>query len=217
MFEWLNENEGRSYPFVDAGKQGIPDELVVDLIVSGPADDLVGAYLSSLVVRNNLISLSIAGPSGGLLVFTAASPTPYAPLGMTPVRNGIGGYVSFGAGMEAGTLLLERRDMSFDPVMVDPGCLRALDARTVTSIGKSGVRDEDSLRGIVNLEVSPNMTISHQDNVVTLGLREESRREFVSKCDKSAVFDECGRPPIRNISGVSPNEDGVIWLEFDNG
>lgn len=217
MIEWLNENEGRAYPFVDAGKHDIPDELVVDLTVSGPSEYVEGAYLSSIVVRGNIISLSIAGPSGGLLVYTAVDPSPHAPHGMTPVRDGIGGYVSFGVGMSSGAVDVDKRDMSSDPIMLDPGCLRFLDGQVVESLGKLGVRDEDSLRGVVNLAVSQNMTIAHADNVVTIGLQEDSRSDFVSKCDRDAVFDECGRPPIRQISGVSPDENGKILLEFQNG
>ena len=216
MIEWLNENEGRSYPFVNAGRYGIPDEVVVDLVVSGPAEILEGAYLSSLVVRSSLVSLSIGSPNGGFVVFTMAGPEPYRPYGMTPVRDGIGGYVTFGLGL-SGDLQLDLRNMSVDPIVVDPGCLRPANDRVVKSVGKYGVRNVDALRGVVNLVVSPNMTLAHAGNVISIGLNDEARREFVAKCDKRAIFNECGAPPIRKINGVGPDEDGKLTLEFNNG
>ena len=216
MIEWFNENEGRAYPFVDAGKQGIPDELVVDLVLSGPAEQLDGAYLSSIVVRHGLVSLSISGPEGGLAVFTAANPETYVPHGMTPIKDGIGGYVTFGLAVDMDDLELDRRNMTDFPVMVDPGCLRALDGLVVDSVGKLDVREEDHLRGIVNLFVSQNMTLSRAGSTIYIGLKDDDKGDFVSKCDRSAVFDECGKPPIRKISGVGPDEDGVLYLEFKN-
>lgn len=214
--EWLNENEGRSYPFVDAGLEEIPDELVVDMVLTGKSDELKDAYVSSIVVRGAIVSVAIASPSvGALAVFTANGPVKYRPYGLVPLRDGVGGYVSFGVGIEA-NLALDKRTMR-NVVYVDPGCLKPLNDSYVSSLGKFGVRDDQALRGIVKLAVGSGVTLTHAGQVITIGLDEELARDLTPKCSTKAVFDECGSPPVRSINGVTADEDGKITLEFSNG
>lgn len=215
--EWLNENENRSYPFVDAGLADIPDEIVVDMVLTGPATDIEGAYLSSFVVHGSLISLAVASPSAGALaVFTANAPDKYRPYGLTPIRDGVGGYLSFGIGIEA-DIDLDRRNLAKSPIGIDPGCLKPLNDKYVSSLGKYGIRDDQALRGVVKLEVGNGVTLEYQEGVISIGLTDEASRELVPKCATKAVFDECGSPPIRKINSVEPDEDGKIILEFVNG
>jgi len=216
MTEWLNENEGRAYPLVDSSKYDIPDELLVDMVLSGPLEVLEGAYLQSLVVRGDVVSVVIAGNVGALAAYTSRAPQLYRPYAMTQLRTGIGGYVTFGVGIDAG-LSIDLRNLTTDKVMVDPGCLRGTSTGPVTSVGKYGTILTDALNGIVNLSVGPNVTIAHAGSVITLGLSESARKDLLPQCERYAIFGECGTPPIRRINGVCPDEDGNIILEFDNG
>lgn len=213
MLEYLNENEGRAYPFVDSSIIGLPDDLVTDMVIAGPAEDLEGAFLSSIVKRGTLISVAIASPVGGLTVVTVASPEQGKPYELSQVRTGVGGFITFGDGVTEQTEL----NLVGIELPVDPGCLRPTRVAGVASVGKLGVQKSASLTGVVSLRVSPNMTVSHTDNTIFIGLTPEAREDFVAKCDRRAIFDECGEPPVRRIAGVGCDENGKITLEFDNG
>ena len=70
--QWYNENEGRSYPIdefttQDDSSQLLPSNLIVDLSIT--ADPIyTNIYLSYIKVTSNVVSVSIASDTGGLLV-----------------------------------------------------------------------------------------------------------------------------------------------------
>jgi len=212
MIEYLNENEGRAYPFINSSAEGIPDELVTSLVISGPRAVIATARLSSLVKRGELISLSISSDYGGLVVCTRFAPEASIPYPLTTVTPGVGGFVIFGDGLSD----IEDFNKVNISVAIDPGALRPSPERGVSSINKYGVTDASSLRGLVNLRVNDAMTLEADGNIIRIGINDSSARDFQPKCNRRAVFEECGDPPIRKIAGVPPDENGLITVEFQN-
>ena len=147
MLEYLNENEGRAYPFIDSSAEGIPDEMVTSIVLSGPRDFIQTARLSSLTKRGSLVSLSIASDYGDLVVCTRFAPEAYVPYPFTPVAAGVGGFVTFGSGLSN----LDDVNKTNLAVKLDPGTLRPSPARGVASINKYGVQESSALRGLVRL------------------------------------------------------------------
>lgn len=212
MIEYLNENEGRAYPFIDSSVEGIPDELITSLVISGPREAIATSRLSSLVKRGELVSLAVSSDYGDLVVCTRYAPVPNVPYPLTTVTPGVGGFVIFGNGL-SNVDDMNKFNLS---VAIDPGALRPSPEKGVSSINKYGVTDASSLRGLVNLRVNDTMTLEADGNVIRIGINGANIKDFQPKCNRRAVFDECGDPPIRKIAGVPPDEDGLITIEFQN-
>ena len=216
--QWYNENENRMYPVselvsgTDDSGANLLTGILCDLSVAGPVNLLTGAYLSMLVLTPDMLSISIASPAGGLVVGTWPRPvTPYEPYALEPVAGGTTGYAVFGmlaADLPTGRYMFSGPTQSG----LDQRALRMLEAASVGSVARYGSA-ATKLKGIVQLQISQNLTWRYEGGVIKLGLVDKVQSDFVGPCDKSGVLDQCGLPPLRTMNGVQGDVNGVITLE----
>lgn len=222
MMEYYNENEFRSYPIYENTSRAsiedniiLSDNLLVDLAIVCP-ENLTDFYLSSLVITPMLVSVSIAHSTGGLLVGTFTRPiVVYKPYALTPIQAMSSGYIVFGSGINN---IVNYRFISNSTERsgLDPKTIKQIMTPVVMSLSRYQSLSK-GLRGIVNLEPGPNVTIRFHEGKIKVGLIDGVRSSFVNPCDKKAIFTECGSPPIRTINGVGPDENGAITIEVKNG
>jgi hypothetical protein len=221
--EYLNENENRSYPLaedapaVGANGTALPRDLIVDLGIVIPRGLAGTLYVSGVTVTPALLSVAIASTAGGAFTFTAARPvTLYRPYSLTSLISMASGYITFGRGAE----YLQSGSFIFNSVVasgLDPRAVRLMDSQAVTSVGPYRGQDSIKFRNDISLVAGTNVTIRYADGKIKIGLAEAVRSQFVGPCDRQAIFNNCGAPPIRTINGVTPDANGIIAIEVQNG
>lgn len=222
MIEYYNSNEMRAYPLyenairVAADGTALPNDMIADLVVTVPRTVAASLYLGAMTVTPGIVSISIGSSAGGIFAGTYGQPVvPYRAYALSPVVGMASGYVVFGQGILRST---EFRFVSGSLVVsgLDEGTVHPIEPEAVLSVGRYLALDKLALKGIVKLEAGDNITIRYHEGKIKVGLVEASRYLFVGPCDRQALFDNCGGPPIRTINGVRPDEHGAITLEIDN-
>jgi len=214
--EWFNENENRQYPLSEdiLNSVGLPTSVLADVCISVPETVVDDVYLSMISISAGIVSVSFAASSGGLAVGTFARPVEaHRPYALTPVVDSVSGYVVFGAGVNDGITSGSYRFTGLSDGKVDTNALKPVEAVPVTAIRRLNSDPSDTLDGIIKLEAGTNMVLTHSGNIIKLSLVEAVRAEFLGPCDKYAIFDACGAPPIRTINGVGPSSSGKLTIE----
>jgi hypothetical protein len=212
--DWYNENDFRAYPIredslkIDVDGKLFPDDIISDIAVSVPRD-LEDVHLSMVSITPTLVSVSVAASGSGILAVTLPRTDPYVPQVLTPIVEDVSGFVVFGQGLDSITgPVTYKFDETAAPL--ESRAVRVFDRIPVTSIRRIG--SSGDLQDIVNLEVSNNMRVRLEDNTIYLSLAEDVREDFVGPCDAGSTLGGCGVPPIRAINGVTPNDDGIIYI-----
>lgn len=223
MIEHYSGNEMRAYPVYEGATQmaadgtGLPQDMIVDLALTVPRALLSSLYISALTVTPGIVSLAIASSSGGVFAGTFAQPvSPYRPYALTPIIGMASGHVVFGKGVTRTAAELRFLSTSLVTSGVDIRTVHPIESDVVLSIGRHLSLEQLKLKGIVKLETRDNVTIRYDGGKLLLGLTELNRYSFVGPCDRQAIFENCGGPPIRTINGVGPDENGAITIEVDN-
>lgn len=222
LLEWFNMNENRAYPIAEDatgtdndGKQ-MPYALIADLGLTVPEDLLGEAFLRQLTITPTMISVSIAYSGGGLAVGTFAQPViPHKAYMLTPVKDGVSGFIVFGHAATYITDPVSYTNDSKDQSAIEGNALSPIDGPGVTSFQRLNGDPENSLEGIIRIVPGSNITLDHDGNTIKIGLIDSVQTEFVGPCDKFAIFDACGGIPIRTINGVAGDENGIITLEVE--
>ena len=218
--EWYNENELRAYPLYESSTRvssagiALPDDIVVDLNLTVPRDISDSLYFSSIVVTPLLVAVAISRAGAGIAAGAWKQPvSPYTPYALSPLVGVCSGHIVFGKGVSS-----QARFIGTDVVMagLDDRPVHPVEGSVVLSVGRYMGQDSDVLSGVVRLLAGNNITIRWHDNKLKVGLVDIARSTFVGPCDRRAVFDNCGYPPIRTINGVGPDTDGSIGIEVDN-
>ena len=221
MIEYYNENENRAYPLDEnstreaADGTALPDAVLADLRLTVPKSVYGSLYVSSVVITPALASVAIAYASGGVAVGAWAQPvTPHIPYPLTGLMGMVSGHVVFGTGGTGPAVRFTAESAAASGL--DVRAQQPIEDTVVTSLGRYRALDRNRLYGIVKLVAGNNVTIRYHDGKIKVGLVEAVRGDFVGPCDQQAIFNNCGRPPIRTINGVGPDGTGAITIEVDN-
>lgn len=223
MAEWYNSNSLRKYPVTDEATcqaddgSELPTDIIVDLVLLVPRNYATDVHISSVVSTPYSCSVAIANSTRTLAAatFLRKNAASYPSVPLIPLVSGVSGSVVFGnAPAPAAPYHLRFSGTAQSGIALR--ALRVTDPGPVTSIGPylaSGATRQ-ALAGIIKLEAGSNVNITHSGNIVTIALTAEANEQFTSPCDRSAVDNACGKPPIRTINGVQPTADGTLYLEI---
>jgi hypothetical protein len=240
---WLNANASRNYPLEDAaGKRDdlgaeLPDDIITDINIWFPDSLGLTAFVSSVSITPNMVSVTIcahdsrifqaAGTAGKFTPLAAISiPKPvdrYRNYQLSGFQTGVGGWISFGPGIDADTAKSFRFSSPSQTALL-PRVVKTYSSSTgVTTIGKYGYATR--LNGIIKF-LSQNSQILKiekdkvridgviRDAVVFRLNQEESGRtvfeRFLGPCDGRPESTTCDNPPIHAINNVIPYCDGTI-------
>jgi hypothetical protein len=221
--QWYNENEQRAYPIaedalrVDDSGQQLPDDILVDvgLLLTEAHDQ---PYVSSLRLTSRFITIGISTSGTGLFAGTylRSDIEPYKSYPLTALVDDAAGWIAFGNKRVTGT-----EDYRFSSAVQSRLELRTvhlMEPPAVTRFTKYGGRQDRYVDGIVQLEAGQGVEIVQDDTnpqKIIIRLTEEMKTVMVGPCNEQADKETCGVPPIREIDGVCPDENGRITIRFE--
>ena len=224
MIEHYSGNEMRAYPLYENATQHgldgtvLPQDMLADLMVTVPEALADLLFIASVTVTPAIVSISIASSSGGVFAGTYAQPViPHKPYALTPIIGMASGHVVFGKAVNQTSSEFRFLADSISRSGLDIRAVHPIESAAVLSLGKYLSLEEIKLRGIVRLEPGDNITVRFDAGKLKIGLADRDRYTFVGPCDRQAMFDNCGGPPIRTINGVGPDINGALTIEVDNG
>jgi hypothetical protein len=241
--EFLAANSNRNYPLEDRATKRddtgleLPVGLLSDLHVSFPDDLGRTAFISSVTVSPSLVTLTLCAASGRALqevvsgpfqpLAAISAPRPVRPgrhYAMTPLADGVAGWVSFGQQCELLGAASYRFSLPTQSALL-PRAAVAYPQDGVLSVGRPGVKEK--LHRVVRLRSSnpdllhigvETLTIDGADRTaIVLRLNEEKAgkevyERFIGPCGGSPASLTCRRPPIHSIDGVNPDCSGLITV-----
>ena len=244
--DWYNLNSTRHYPLDDNATGdtdttgSLPSNIIVDCNIRFPLLAGKFAYIGSVNVTENLVSVTILvaqtvtaekgsqAPNvisefGPLAVVTVVNPTEYRPYPLEALYPGVGGWIVFGSGIkEAYHADFTTPEQSF----LTPGAARWYTGLPVPSVQKEGVAD--TLTGLVRLKGSNSVSvtapaagrvingITRRAIVIAVkdGLGLLSLSDLVGPCGQRPESRTCDALPIEYINTVDPDCDGNIDIRF---
>lgn len=220
--QYCNENEGRKFPFADAaslvsvaGLQ-LPNNIIVDLNITIPST-LTGVYCPLINITPNVISISLASSTLGLLVgsFPRATLVPYASYALSPVIDDVSGWVSFGTGVTQNSFY---KFTDATQSGIAPKCINYIDVLPVKRFIKLGSSLDAYVSDIVKLKARGDLVISKHEtdpSIIVMELKNPDR--FVGPCNKLTDIKVDAMQPnvsLHSINNVTPDNDGIIIFEF---
>lgn len=243
---WQASNAVRTYPFDERATlrddSGIrmPDWLCTDTRLWWWSDTQHRAFISSVLVTDLLISITILQTDGSV---PTGAPSDDPPVGPTqpdrplatltllrdelvvgraypidPVADGAGGWMSFGPIRENLNLKFSSHIQS----LIGADAAAAAPSPTLSRIyPDAGI----SLRNVPTVRAGPGIVldrrsisidgISRQCLVISIDdeMSDEALRELLGPCLGHPAGNTCGRFPIYSINGVEPDENGNIMIE----
>jgi len=239
--QWCNLNELRNYPFEDgvsrtsdSGKV-LPDNILVDLNIAFPGTLGQEAFVSSIGITANLVSITVCAKDGSTFTPLAAFSittdllVPYSNYELRPMTDGVAGWVSFGTGIKTtGSWLFS--DTTQTKLL--PKVAWAYVEEGVTGLGK--LNTADLLTGDIVFQaggsqllidyISSSNALAREINgspvnaiVFSLNTNQYGKslyELFLGPCDTSPESGTCRKPAIFAINGAVPNCSGEITLQF---
>lgn len=245
---WYSINEGISYP-IDETATCLADDgilvqnnIITDLYLRWPSTLGEYAFISSLTVTENLVSVTF-------LVSTAITAGVIKPLAVVSIprpvtegrqyllsaqADGISGYIVFGSGASSET---EYRARFTEPAQTH---LTVRAAKPYTPLAVSGIKANvaaNYLNGLVRLKANSPLEIVGEEREIDGVLRDVAVvrlvdtavetvrtntttggttsvfRQFAGPCGARPDSNTCDKPPIEFINGVGPDCNGRITLE----
>ena len=210
--QWENSNSGSAYPFEDDRvPSGFPVDAIVDLCVVCCSDDPVS--VSCLHVGPSLVSVavSVGGRPALFKSVSSKSFSPFEPVAMDSVLEGVSGMVTFG-------------DVRFGEPKTYRDAVPVSESAIVRpKVGRLErfVSDTDgrSASGFVGFELPEG---------VSAELSEDGHSSIISFHASSSVMDDVTSPcskydrpvsspvPVKSINGVRPDPTGRIAIVFTN-
>lgn len=230
-------NESRNYPLDDAAGllddtgQRLPHDLLADLNLRFPETLGTRAFLGSLAVTQNIVSVTILGDAGSFspigVVSVQRPVNPRAPYAIHPLSPGVSGWIVFGSGIESDQTYNLRFSTSAQSLLLAKTALR-LPAVPLSSIGQ--LATDGGLTGIVKLKGGEDIETAVEERTIEGVLRDvivvrlkdklgESSRNleeiYAGACGQRPESGNCeGLEPIEFINTVSPDCCGNIFVEF---
>lgn len=217
---YYDDNEQIAYPLVGTDDAGIPHSILVDLQVYAP--DALGTALAvlSCSVTDLVVScvLGFAGVPVGVVTVPRTTLVVHEPYEITPVVDGVSGYVVFGQGVTTERLRVDG---------VYPVLPVALVSYPGGPDGGTMVVGGHRMDGIVDLAVGPGLSIEaatldllmpgvggpvvEVDAILISAVTNKTLEEPVYRCQERADG-VLGELPVRSINGVVPSTTGAITL-----
>lgn len=238
---WYNANESRRYP-LDDQSTGLADsgiEMRDDIIVDCDIrfSNMLGGclYVQGITVSRGLVSVvfGVAADATQTTGYTVAAVTVERPItkyrhyDITPLVDGIDGWVVFGAGVDEDANF---RFSSPAQSLIATRCADVYQPLPIPSIHKAGVGT--SLSGVITFEGLTPITVTHEkikpnpaadEEVDALVFRLDTQQitssynplsAFLGACGGRPDSGTCGKEPIEFINGVEPDCAGNINIEF---
>jgi len=208
---WLADNSVRKYPLDDlaSGVAGDGRELPLDFITDlklSIENRITLPYISGLFVNANLISITISGQAGPLLLGTFYRPTleAYVPYQLSEVTGSrAAGTIIFGPG--ALTSSIGNYLFDTDSGALSPHSYILRGAEYVKSIrsesSQEAVTGEAAVRGVNGA------TAAITGSTLAIGLSDQALADL-------GVSVGCNAPAITSINNVVPDSQGRIFLRF---
>jgi len=233
---WMNTNASRQYPVDDAasgttdsGKQ-LPADLIVDLHLRWPAAKGQYAFVSGITITRNIVtavilaaeSMTATGDFIPLASITLRQPVAeYAMHSLTPLTDGVGGFIAFGDVSEDWSLRFATASQS----MLGPRVARPYGELPVSSIRKlgrvDGLTDIVNLRGENDVEVVKATRIidGQLRDAIVIRLKSQTATRnplaiYTGPCGSRPESNTCEQPGIQSINGIIPDCNGNIDIDF---
>lgn len=243
--DWYNLNSTRHYPLDDtatgdANGGDLPSNILVDCRIRFPRLAGKFAYIGSVNVTDNLVSVTFLAVETVLSEKDTAAPhiiSDFAPLAVVTVVNpdenrpypiealypGVSGWVVFGGGIS------EPYHGDFarpEQAMLTPSAARWYTGLPIPSVQKEGVAD--TLTGLVRLKGSNTVSVTAPAEgrtingitrrAIVIAVRDElgliSLEGLTGPCGKRPESRTCDALPIEYINTVDPDCDGNINIRF---
>jgi hypothetical protein len=192
----------------------LPDDILVDagLILPAEYNDV---YCSMVRITPQLWSVSFSCGTCGLLAgtFRRDQFSAYASLPLTPLVDDVSGWVSFGN--HTGTTIEHYIFTSVAQAGLECRAVRLVERIPVSRFYKLGGAVDTFVEGLVRLVGDAGLRVYKEgDDSIVLELAAEQASAFLGPCEKYAESGQCGLTPIRRLTGVPADANGVITLRF---
>lgn len=204
--DWCSGNEQRAYPIQEDVATPFPRSLLTDLRLLMPGSSPV--YVTQLYVSAYVVSIALSDAAGNGVAcgtFARAGLRAHVPQPLVGVAGGVHGTVTFG---------------QLPPTELRVAGNWSLDFRTIVSVGPMPVTslrpESEAVRrtGLLNVVAGGYLELSVEDGELWFRLRPGAEGLFGGSCSQVTQGSGCPVPPTRQISGVAPNADGVLYLRF---
>ena len=216
--QWYNSNEGRSYPFkddaslIDKAGNKLPNNLIIDLSITVPADYIAGVHCPQIKVTPDVISLGIASDTAGLFMgtYSTSDIIPYTAYPLESLVADIYGWVVFGS-YKTKQKEIYRFDSYIDSELAAKA-MKVVDPLPLTKLVKLGDDPACYVSKVIKLVSGSNINIYKDSNFIYIGLIHPE--EVIGPCNP-AIDIASERRTLHSINGVKPDADGMITLRFD--
>ncbi len=215
--EWNNLNSERNYPLTDSATMianngvRLPSNILSDLNIVYP-NTYINPHIAAVGITNNIASAVIAARIGGvthpLAVATEVGAAPSVNYKLTPLVNGVAGWITFGLGIiDADNLSLGFSDIDACPIL--PRLARSYLISGVNSIKLAG--SYHNYYGTVEFDGEPGSILvmrgireinGIERECILIGRNPEDTRDYTRR--------EGEISSILFMNGVSPDVDGNI-------
>jgi len=244
--QWNNLNSLRRYPIEDLAScisdagDVLPNDIITDLNIwipgATPSNDV---FISSVSISQYLISLTISVYNGS--TFTPIAYVTKGPsivvnknYALTPLLDGVYGWVSFGAATANYTTITNWAFSSLDQTKLLSRCVKVYPSTGVTSI--TGYNKSFKLYGDVKLtsQDSDKLSIEYIPSSDTRARYVDGQyrdaivfrlntdisgmdlyKSYIGPCDISPDSNTCTNPPILTVNNTVPDCDGIIHFNIE--
>lgn len=235
---WLTSQLSRRYPLDDnasgMGDDGtaLKDDVIADLRLRWPVELGQFAFVGGITVTATLVSVVILAADA---LDSAATFTPLASISvrqpatefsyyaLSPMQPGVGGFISFGDIKEAFSI----RCSSPQQGLLAPKVAFPYAALPIAGIRKQGRADK--LKDIVKLQGGNDIEVisgsrhirGHAYDALIIRLKNDTTStrnvlaDYIGPCGARPESENCSRPGVQTLNGVSPDCDGNIEIEFE--
>jgi hypothetical protein len=220
----------------------LPNDVIVDAMIWIPKAYGRTVFISSVAITPGIVTLTFLADFNPFLPVSSSStgPDAFTPLAvlslvkpvtrfknyaLTPLVDGVGGWVALGAAVEE-DISLNLRFSGPEATGLLDRVIRVYDVAPVTTIGKQ--KSAISLRGLVRLAGQAGVVRTFKTTRVIEGITRDVAAigldlgddpvtvlsTFAGVCGHRPIAGNCNKTPIETIEGVGPNVDGNIDIEF---
>lgn len=250
LIEFVNSNQNRAYPLDDRATQvadngmSLPENFLIDCHIWWPLQtgSRIRLMLSSITVTSSLVTATFSATDGTIMLPAGgpfnSGPTqfdipvasiaarlpviPGRPQAVNGLISGVGGWVSFGEGVNSSAEANLKFTLQTQSLLVADAAVEYSPA-SVTNLGK--LNDNNLLHGLVKLEAGSDINIVKATRIIN-GVSKEAAvisldrnfvtldrmKKYIGPCLGSPEGGTCSEQPIFEIAGVPPSCLGNITI-----
>jgi hypothetical protein len=246
---WFNINSTRRYPVDDfatgASDEGfeLPNDIITDIRIRFPRSAGKFVSISSINCSKSIVTVALVAheyhPSENIASSSAAAEvfqplaivslpkpvTPNTPYQLTPLTNGVFGWIVFGEGIEKEFL---GRFSNAEQALLIPKLAYSYGSYTVTSLSIIDdvikLTKDVTLRGIGDLKVEVQnlniLGVLGEVKAMVFKLENTSStsnlfEKYKGKCHGRPESESCKKISVEFINGMQPDCDGNININFE--